>query len=237
MSGLQISGVTADRAGIVVVRDVDLEVRPQEITVLLGANGAGKTTLLEALSGLIPHRSGSIVLDGTDIGRLSRLDRARRGLVHVEQGRAVFQGLTVRENLRAVSRSDDVLEDALALFPELEPRVDVAARSLSGGEQQMLAIARALACRPTLLMIDEMSLGLAPVIVHRLLEAIKRIADERGIGILLVEQFAALALGIGHRAYVLARGEVAHSGPCRTFLDHPELLQSTYLSAGADAAR
>jgi len=227
-SGLEITALTVPRAGFPIVREVTLKAPAGEVTVLLGANGAGKTTLLEALSGLIPITSGTITLDGTDIGRLSRVPRSRAGLGHVEQGRHVFGELTVAENIQVAGDAADDVDVALELFPELQPRRDVLAGALSGGEQQMLVIARALARSPKTLLLDEMSLGLAPVIVQRLLPIVRRLADD-GVAVLLVEQYADLALSIGDNAYVLSRGAVILEGHASELAERPELVRDAYL--------
>jgi branched-chain amino acid transport system ATP-binding protein len=227
MSALVISELIVNRAGLPVVRGASLRVEPGGVSVLLGANGAGKTTLLEALSGVTPHAGGRIELDGGAIEGLSRVVRARRGLAHVEQGRTVFRTLTTNENLRAAGRDADTAP-AYALFPELERRKNVRGGLLSGGEQQMLVIARALLTRPKAIMIDEMSAGLAPVVVGRLMAAVRKLAD-RGLAVLLVEQFAALALSVGNRAYVLRRGRIVYDGACPALSQSPDLLHRLYL--------
>jgi branched-chain amino acid transport system ATP-binding protein len=227
MSALVVDNLVVNRAGLPVVRGASLTVEPGGVTVLLGANGAGKTTLLEALSGVTPHASGSIALDGQPVERLRPGARARRGLAHVEQGRTVFRTLTTQDNLRAARRDADPAE-AFALFPELEKRRDVGAGLLSGGEQQMLVIARALLTRPKALMIDEMSAGLAPVVVNRLMTAVRKLADA-GLAVLLVEQFAALALSIGDRTYVLRRGQIVYEGGASALAREPERLHRLYL--------
>ncbi len=230
-AGLVVEGLNVDRMGSRIVRDVSLTVGPGEITVLLGTNGAGKTTLLEAISGVIPSAGGTASLGGVLITTMAREKRARAGLAHVEQGRAVFADLTVDENLMVVARKN-VYEPVLELFPELSERRDAKAGLLSGGEQQMLVIARALATQPRVLMLDEMSLGLAPVIVNRLVPKVVSLAAG-GMAILLVEQFAPLALSVGTRALVLSRGEVAYDGPCQPLIDEPDRLRNIYLSGGS----
>jgi branched-chain amino acid transport system ATP-binding protein len=226
-SALVVSDLVVNRIGLPVVRGASLSVAPASVSVLLGANGAGKTTLLEALSGVTPLMSGKIALAGESIEGLRAGARARLGLAHVEQGRTVFRTLTTDENLRAARRDGDTRE-AYALFPELEKRRDVRAGLLSGGEQQMLVIARALLTRPKAILIDEMSAGLAPVVVGRLMASVRKLADS-GLAVLLVEQFAALALGIGDRAYVLRRGRIVHDGGCQELLRSPDLLHRLYL--------
>ncbi|HKT58172.1 MAG TPA: ATP-binding cassette domain-containing protein [Microbacterium sp.] len=213
-----------------------MDVPAGEITVLLGANGAGKTTLLEAISGVIPFQEGTVSLGGERIDKLSRRRRSRMGLAHVEQGRTVFGDLTVEENVTAVARKSTAWRDTLALFPELEQRRHVRAGMLSGGEQQMLTVARALATEPTLVMVDEMSLGLAPLIVRRLMPVMRQLADE-GVTVLMVEQFAGLALEVGDRAYVMRTGELAFDGTCAELLARRDMLHSAYLGSDKEGGR
>jgi branched-chain amino acid transport system ATP-binding protein len=229
-----VSDFCVERAGFSIVRDVSMIVPAGEVTVLLGANGAGKTTLLEGISGIVTSCRGSLSLGDTSIARAGSRARARHGLGHVEQGRTVFAELTVSENVRVSAPDGDAAKHALAFFPELDPRLNVLAGSLSGGEQQMLVIARALAASPTTLLIDEMSLGLAPVIVQRLMALVRRLADE-GIGILLVEQYAALALKIGDSAFVLNRGEVVLQGRAAELLEDGAKLRRAYLGSGSES--
>jgi branched-chain amino acid transport system ATP-binding protein len=227
VSTLVLDDVCVARGQFPIVVDVDLRVPSGEVTLVLGANGAGKTTLLEAISGLLPVRSGRITLDDEPIHRASRVRRAHRGLAHVEQGRAVFSDLTVAENLMIATR-DGKIDAAFETFPELESRRSLRASSLSGGEQQMLVLARALLADPKVLLIDELSLGLAPIIVRRLMPVVRKLADS-GIAILMVEQYAALALEIGDSVSVLARGRVVFSGACGELESHGGVLQSAYL--------
>jgi branched-chain amino acid transport system ATP-binding protein len=227
MSALVVTDLVVDRAGLPVVRKASLFVNPGIVSVLLGANGAGKTTLLEGLSGVTPVSGGAIALEGEAIQNLRPGARALKGLAHVEQGRTVFRGLSTEENLRAASAGADVRR-AYGLFPELEKRRDVRSGLLSGGEQQMLVIARALLTNPKTIMIDEMSAGLAPVVVTRLMSAVRKLADQ-GLAVLLVEQFAALALSIGDRAYVLRRGQIVYDGGSAELLQSPTLLHRLYL--------
>ncbi|MGH3238775.1 MAG: ABC transporter ATP-binding protein [Spirillospora sp.] len=227
MKELKLEDVTVGRGGAPIVRDVTLTVTAGEVTVLLGPNGAGKTTLLEAIAGVLPITSGKLTGDGDNLAGLDRVTRAKRGIAFVEQGRTVFSGLTVAENLRVVRRGTGG-DRALELFPELTKRMDVQAGLLSGGEQQMVVLARALSMSPSVLLIDEMSLGLAPVIVKRLLPAVRALADD-GAAILLVEQFATLALEIGDTAHVLAGGRLTHSGPAGTLRKAPDVLHAAYL--------
>lgn len=232
MTALSINGLVVNRSGIPVVRGVDLSVSSGEISVLLGSNGAGKTTLLESLSGIIPAAAGSVTMDGTELLKLRAGLRARAGISHVEQGRTVFPEMTTEENLKVALDPAADLQEAYGLFPELRQRRDIKAGMLSGGEQQMVVIARSLLTRPKVIMIDEMSSGLAPVIVSRLMRAVRQLADS-GMAVILVEQFAALALAIGDRAYVLRRGAVVYDGDCATLAGDPAHLHRLYLGDAA----
>jgi branched-chain amino acid transport system ATP-binding protein len=227
MSTLVLEQVCVARGQFPIVVDVDLRVPAGEVTLILGPNGAGKTTLLEAISGILPVKSGSITLGGDPIHRASRVRRARRGLAHVEQGRAVFSDLTVAENLLIATSGGD-LTAAFEMFPELESRRGIRAGSLSGGEQQMLVLARAMLAKPSVLLIDELSLGLAPIIVRRLMPVVRALADS-GMAVLMVEQYAALALEIGNSVSVLGRGRVIFSGACDELDSQGGVLQGAYL--------
>ncbi len=232
MTALSINGLVVNRSGIPVIRGVDLSVSSGEISVLLGSNGAGKTTLLESLSGIIPAASGSVTMDGAELLKLRAGLRARAGISHVEQGRTVFPEMTTEENLKVALDPAADLQEAYGLFPELRQRRDIKAGMLSGGEQQMVVIARSLLTRPKVIMIDEMSSGLAPVIVSRLMRAVRQLADS-GMAVILVEQFAALALAIGDRAYVLRRGAIVYDGDCSTLAGDPAHLHRLYLGDAA----
>jgi branched-chain amino acid transport system ATP-binding protein len=232
-AGLALDSVTVARQGSPVVNDISLTVRPGSVLAMLGPNGAGKTTLLEALAGVIGFESGTAAIDGADLSRLSRPARARAGLALVEQGRAVFGSLTVAENIRVAGGGEAALTEYFELFPQLRPRRDVPAAMLSGGEQQMLVLARALARHPRVLLLDEMSLGLAPAIVHRLLPTVRGLADE-GMAVLLVEQFATLALGIADDAVVLSGGRMTFSGPAAELAASPDRLHRAYLGGSND---
>ena len=211
-----------------VVSGVSMTVEPGSVTAVVGPNGAGKTSLLESISGIVASSHGRMELDGTDITRMERTARFRRGLLHVEQGRAVFPSLTVEENLRLTCPSPAALGAALEPFPELAKLRRTPTGLLSGGEQQMVVLARSLGARPRYLLIDEMSLGLAPVIVTRLLPVVARIAED-GTGIVLVEQFTNLALGIAREALVVSGGRVTFHGPADRLLADQPLLHRSYL--------
>ncbi|MFJ3957359.1 ABC transporter ATP-binding protein [Arthrobacter sp. NPDC090010] len=228
MNALTLSDVAVSRGAGPVISGVSFTVQPGEVLALVGPNGAGKTSLIESVSGVVTNSAGSIQLGGTRIDKLSRVQRARLGIVHIEQGRAVFPSLTVRENLSLTARTPAELDAALANFPELEKRIDSPSGLLSGGEQQMVVLARAFAAKPAFLLIDEMSLGLAPVVFTRLFPIVAKIA-ETGVGVLLVEQFTELALGLAEQAIVVAGGKVSYSGPAARLQDEPELLHRAYL--------
>ncbi|MGH3588087.1 MAG: ABC transporter ATP-binding protein [Pseudonocardia sp.] len=228
MSTLELREVTVTRGAGPVIRDVSARIAPGTITALVGPNGAGKTSLLEAISGVVPAASGTVSIGDTPITTMSRVGRNKLGLVHIEQGRAVFPGLTVAENLRLTARDAAGVDEAIAMFPELEKRRDSPTALLSGGEQQMVVLARAFAARPAFLLIDEMSLGLAPSVFTRLLPTVAHFA-EQGAGILLVEQFTQLALGIAQDALVVSSGRVTYQGEASRLATSPDLLHTAYL--------
>ena len=237
---LELRQLVAGYRGVAVVHDVDLHVEAGEVVALLGANGAGKTTTLLTISGLLPRLGGDIQILGMPQPRSTRRNAAaqalalvRRGVAHVPEDRALFFGLTGREHLRLAARRGEhaAVEQALEHFPALIPIIDRRAGLMSGGEQQMLAIARALVGRPQLLMIAELCLGLAPIIVETLLPAVAGIARESGIGVLLVEQHVNAVLAVADRAYVLAQGHVSVSGSARELAADPALLAARYLGA------
>jgi branched-chain amino acid transport system ATP-binding protein len=234
MTIVSTEGMSAGYAGLAVVRDLDLHVDAGEVVGLLGPNGAGKTTTLLAISGLVkPLRGALRVLGAAPPTRFpNRL--ARRGVAHVTESRNLFYSLTVAENLRLGlhgARRDRkaALREAVDLFPALVPLMGRRAALLSGGEQQMLALGRALVSRPKLLLLDEMSLGLAPIIVGRLMEHVRQVSDRTGCAIILVEQHVHLALDVVDRAYVLAHGEIVLTGSAETLKDNARVLESSYL--------
>nr|WP_206686762.1 MULTISPECIES: ATP-binding cassette domain-containing protein [Microbacterium] len=225
---MTLTDVAVSRGAGPVISGVDAHVSSGEVLAVVGPNGAGKTSLIEAISGVIKTSAGDIRLDGDSITKLSRVQRARRGIIHVEQGRAVFPSLTVAENVRLTAGSADGVVAALEYFPELQKRFTAPAGLLSGGEQQMVVLARSFAARPRVLLIDEMSLGLAPVVVQRLLPAVTEFAAQ-GAAVILVEQFTQLALGIAEQALVVASGAVRYSGSAEVLAADPDLLHRAYL--------
>ena len=234
MSLLQITGLEVRYGGIRAVKGIDLEVGEGEVVCLIGANGAGKSTSLRALTGLVPVANGTIRYAGRDITGMPLHRRARLGMALVPEGRGVFPRLTVAENLSmgAYARTDGAgvaqdLERVYGLFPRLQERAGQGAGTLSGGEQQMLAIGRALMSRPRLLLLDEPSMGLAPLAVQTIFETIRLIAGQ-GTTLLLVEQNARLALEASHRGYVLEGGRIVHQGDAADLLASPK-VRAAYL--------
>jgi branched-chain amino acid transport system ATP-binding protein len=231
---LSLSDVRVSYGGIAALKGISMEVRRGEIVALIGANGAGKTTTLGAIMRLVPTKSGSIELDGQTLLSSTTEDAVERGISLVPEGRKIWPDMIVREVLelgawvhRDKTAMKETMEDVVALFPRLGERMKQEAGTLSGGEQQMLAIGRALMARPSLLLLDEPSLGIAPKLVMDIFAAIRAIAAS-GVTILVVEQNTRVALASSQRAYVLRTGEIAQSGESKKLADDPE-IQKAYL--------
>ncbi len=231
---LVITGLNVERGERPVLHDVSITIPPGEVTTLLGPNGAGKSTLVLAVGGALRPTDGTVALGDADLTR-ARPEKVRgAGVAVVPEGRRLLPNLTVADNLRvatfSLSRDDATagIDRALELFPELKKRFETTARSLSGGEQQMVVLAQALASRPKVLLVDELSLGLAPVIVKRLMPVIEEVAAS-GVGVLLIEQFAHVALALANNAYVIEGGRIQYSGTAQALKDDPTLLQKAYL--------
>jgi branched-chain amino acid transport system ATP-binding protein len=229
---LKVEQVSAGYGQVRVLWGVDVEVEVGEIACLVGSNGAGKTTLLRVLSGQLPTQSGRITFMGEDITKLSASDILARGIAHVPEGRRLFRGLSVRDNLLlgAYLRRDDAeikrdMDYVLSVFPVLQERQSQDATTLSGGQQQMCAIARGIMSRPKLLMIDELSLGLAPALVERLSEALLEI-NKAGISILIVEQDVMTAFEVARHGFVIETGRVTMHGPTSTLSQNPAIRQA-----------
>jgi branched-chain amino acid transport system ATP-binding protein len=234
---LEVSGLEAGYGGIRAVKGIGLEVREGELVCLIGANGAGKSSTLRAVCGLLPARAGSVRYGGADVAGIAIHELPRRGLVMVPEGRGIFAQLTVQENLAmgAYTRSDagvaQDLERQYETFPRLKERRAQVAGTLSGGEQQMLAMGRALMARPKLLLLDEPSMGLAPRLVAKIFEIVREIARQ-GVTILLVEQNARLALEVANRGYVMESGSITLAGEAKELLENPKVREA-YLGEAA----
>jgi branched-chain amino acid transport system ATP-binding protein len=232
MALLEVKGLRAGYGDVPVLRGIDLSIQVGSITALIGANGAGKTTLLRTISGIIPAEAGSVRYDGRDILGMPPQEIVRAGLVQVPEGRRLFPDMTVFENLLVGSsapsarpRRDENLATVFELFPKVRERGAQRAGTLSGGEQQMVAIARALMASPRLLLLDETSLGLAPIVVDEIFVAVRRLAAQ-GMTILVVEQNTALALEVADHGYVLEQGHFAMEGPASGLMANPRVKQA-----------
>jgi branched-chain amino acid transport system ATP-binding protein len=227
---LRLASLSAGYDAAAVVRDLDLHVDRGEVVALLGPNGSGKTTTLRVISGLVRPMAGTVSLDGEDIAKRSPATRAKLGIAHVPEGRGVFYGMTVAEHFRLGYRNERLdAKIAYEYFPALAELQERRVGLLSGGEQQMLALGRALARRPRLMLLDEMSLGLAPVVVERLLPVVSTYAKERDCAVLLVEQHIHIALAVADRGYVLSHGELVVHESAETLRADHQLILSSYL--------
>jgi branched-chain amino acid transport system ATP-binding protein len=230
---LEVNDLNVYYGAIHAIKNISFEIKKGEIVTLIGANGAGKTSTLHAVSGLLPLKSGEVSLNGVNITGLEAHKLVTKGMAHVPEGRRIFTELTVLENLEmgAYTRNDkdgikEDLEKMFVLFPRLAERKKQLAGTMSGGEQQMLAIARALMSKPTILLMDEPSMGLAPLLVQEIFKIIERINKEEGVTILLVEQNAHMALSVANRAYVLETGEIIKEGAGKDLLDDPDIKKA-----------
>jgi branched-chain amino acid transport system ATP-binding protein len=232
---LEVRQLHISRGGKPVVHGVDFDVAPGEIVAMLGPNGAGKSSIVLALAGAVARTQGQVRLGGKVLDGLSPDAVRRAGLAIVPEGHHVLGSLSVHDNLRAAamvlpaSEVEPAIERVLTTFSELRPRLEQLGRSLSGGQKQMVCMAQALLARPRVLVVDELSLGLAPLVVKRLADVLQSVAAE-GVGVLLIEQFTSLALRLGQRAVVMQRGRTAWSGPAQALREAPEILQASYLA-------
>lgn len=233
-SALSVRDLRVERGGKPVLHGISLEFLPGEITALIGANGAGKSSTVLAMAGAIPIKSGEVLRNGVQISNLSPDSIRRSGVALVPEGHTVLSSLTVLDNLRVAgshlpaARINAVVDNALALFPELTARLNVPAGALSGGQKQMVLIGQALISEPDFILVDELSLGLAPTIVNRLAATLVDLANE-GMGIVLIEQFTSLALKIAKHAYIIERGNIVFAGTSQELLDDRSILHSAYL--------
>ena len=237
-SGLRLDGLCVSR-GRPVIHDVSLEIRPGAITALLGPNGAGKSSLVLAVGGVLRPTAGRVLVGDHDITRRRPEAIRAAGVAIVPEGRRLLGELSVEDNLRVAtyalgrSQAREGIDYALELFPPLERRWKASARTLSGGEQQMVVLAQALVSRPKVMLVDELSLGLAPLIVQRLVPILASVA-ESGVGVLLIEQFAHVALGLANTAYVIEGGRIRYYGTAAELKSRPELLHSAYLRSESE---
>jgi branched-chain amino acid transport system ATP-binding protein len=240
-STLKIEGLTVARGGKEVLHGITLEVPQGAITTLLGPNGAGKSTLVLSVGGLVRANAGEVTVDGTALTKLRPEAIRQAGVAIVPEGRRLLPDLTVEDNLRVATyalgkaHAKAGIEYAVELFPHLETRWKAVARTLSGGEQQMVVLAQALVSRPKFMLVDELSLGLAPVVVQRLIPAVQEAASQ-GVGVLLIEQFVHVALGLAQAAYVIENGRIVYTGTAVDLKQNPEKLHSAYLLREQDVA-
>jgi branched-chain amino acid transport system ATP-binding protein len=234
---LECNGLTGGHGTAVAFRDLDFAVDAGKVVALLGPNGAGKTTLLLTIAGLLRSQAGTVAIDGTTLAGGQAAAANKAGVILVPDNRCLFTALSVEDNLRVASRrGGPAPRDLLEVFPALESRWQLQAGALSGGEQQMLAMARALIQQPKVLLIDEMSMGLAPIIVEQLFAAVRRIATDQDCAVLLVEQHVELALGIADDAAVLSRGAIVLRGSASELAAHPTRLEQAYFGVEAEPA-
>jgi branched-chain amino acid transport system ATP-binding protein len=234
---LQVAGLCGGRGSTVAFRELDLNVHGGQVLALLGPNGAGKTTLLLTLSGLLPAHEGTVLVEGTKLRNGNPAAASKAGVVLVPDDRCLFTTLSVEENLEvARSRGGPTARSLLDSFPALEKRWKLNAGSLSGGEQQMLAMARALIQEPKVLLVDEMSMGLAPMVVEALFETVRSIAADHGVAIVLVEQHVSLALSVADAAAVINRGSIVLDGPASVLRSRPEVLEQAYFGTPQPSA-
>ena len=233
-ASLKIDDLHVPRGGRPVLHGVSLEIPVGEITTLLGPNGAGKSTLVLTIGGVLPSTAGSISLDGVEL-RGAKPEKVRiNGIAVVPEGRRLLPNLSVEDNLKVATYNLPAAEaragvdEALELFPELRKRFQLSARSLSGGEQQMVVLAQALASKPKIVVVDELSLGLAPVVVKRLMPVMEQVAAQ-GTGVLLIEQFAHVALALANKAYVIEGGRIQYSGTAQELRANPDIVKAAYL--------
>jgi branched-chain amino acid transport system ATP-binding protein len=240
-TSLRIENLHVSRGAREVLEGVSIEIAPGEVTALLGPNGAGKSSLVLTVGGALRASSGHVWLGEDDLSHRKPEKIRAAGIAVVPEGRRLLRELTVEDNLRVATytlprdQAAGGIDHATELFPELKKRWDVVAGQLSGGEQQMVVLAQALVSRPKFILVDELSLGLAPVIVKRLVPTLTEVADS-GVGVLLIEQFAHVALGVSNNAYVIEGGRIRYEGTSAELREHPELLQSAYLLRDADEA-